>query len=96
MTNAEIKLVVKALCLALGDPERGYTVYVTDNKIEIEYLVTEIVDREIDPSLQRETEYVRTSNRLPHMDELDKIVAAVKEEIEEIESVAIGYEHFKK
>lgn len=94
MTNGEIKLVVKALCIALGDEDRHYTVKVDDNGIEIGYIAAEVVDSNPDPQTARDTEYEYGHYELPLISVLNDLVEEVKKGIEEIESVGIEYKRF--
>jgi len=93
MTNGEIKLVVKALCYALGDPERHYNVKVDDKGIVIEYRVAEVVDGILDSELARETKYEMGHWDIYLYSDLFQLSAAVKASIEMIESVCIEYKH---
>lgn len=94
MTNAEIKLVVRAVCISLGDEDRHYAVKVDDSGIEVEYVAAEVVDNEPDPQIARETEYELGHFNLPLITNLSELVEALRKEIEEVESVAIGYKRF--
>lgn len=94
MTNSEIKLVVKALCYALGDQDRHYTVKVDDNGIEIGYIAAEVVDSNPDPQTARETEYELGHYELPLIPVLNDLVDEVMDTIEQIESIGIGYKKF--
>jgi len=91
MTNSEIKLVVKALCYALGDSDRHYAVKVDDSGIEVEYVASELVDSEIDPQIAKESEFEMGHFSLPLIGVLTELVAAIQLEIEEVESVGIEY-----
>lgn len=94
MTNAEIKLVVKAVCFCLGSDDRHYSVKVDDNGIEVEYVAAEVVDRESDPQLQQEPKVELGHFNLPLITVLNELVAAVDNEIQEVESVEIEYKKF--
>lgn len=94
MINAEIKLVVKALCYALGDPERHYAVKVDDNGIVIEYVSAEVVDSEKDPQLAREMEHELGAYELALNVNVFELADAVKQAIEEIEMKDIEYRRF--
>lgn len=94
MTNGEIKLVSKAVCIAIGSKDRFYTVKVDDNGILVEYVVAEITDSTADPQLQKEPKYELGHFHLPLITELDKLVEKLAAEIEEVESVCIGYKKF--
>jgi len=91
MTNSEIKLVVKALCYALGSPERHYSIKVDDNQIMIEYIAAEVVDSEPDPQIAKETQYEIGHVNLPMGLDVFALSDAVWTAVEEIESVAIEY-----
>jgi len=91
MTNGEIKLVVKALCYALGDPQRHYNVKVDDKGIVIEYRAAEWTDFVQDPSVNYDLRYELGHVDLPLITDLFKLSAAVKASIEMIESVGIEY-----
>ena len=94
MTNGEIKLVAKALCYTLGSEDRYYKVTVSDNGILLEYVCAEIVDREPDPQIQKETEVEIAHVDLPLIADVFNLSDAVREAIEEIESVGIEYKKF--
>ena len=94
MTNSEIKLVVKALCYAVGLPERHYTVKVDDNGIEIGYVAAEVVDSNPDPQTARDTKYELGHYNLPLLAVLTELTEKVVEAIEEIEFVEIEHKKF--
>jgi len=91
MTNSEIKLVVKALCHALGDKDRHYKVTVDDNQIMIEYIAAEVVDSDPDPQTAKDTEYEWGHENIPLGLDLFALSDAVRLAVEEIESVGIEY-----
>lgn len=94
MTSGEIKLVVKALCHALGDEDRHYAVKVDDNGIVIEYVAAEVVDSEPDPQIARETEYEIGHYELELNVNLFELTDAVVLAIEEIELKDIEFKRF--
>ena len=91
MTNSEIKLVVKALCYALGDSDRHYTVKVDDNGIEIGYVAAEVVDSNPDPQTARDTEYELGHYELPLIPVLNDLVDEVIIALKNIQFVDIEY-----
>lgn len=93
MTNSEIKLVVKALCYALGSEDRHYAVKVDDNGIVIEYVAAEVVDSNPDPQTAKETEYEIGHYELELNVNLFELTDAVILAIEEIELKDIEFKH---
>jgi hypothetical protein len=91
MTNGEIKLVVKALCYALGDSERHYNVKVDDKGIVIEYRTAEAVDSNPDPQTAKETEYELGHYELELNVNLFELTDAVILAVEEIETKEIEF-----
>lgn len=94
MTNSEIKLVVKALCYALGDEDRHYAVKVDDNGIVIEYVAAEVVDSQPDPQIARETEYEIGHYELELNVNLFELTDAVVQALKDIEFNDIEFKRF--
>jgi len=79
MTNGEIKLVVKALCYALGDPERHYNIKVDNKGIVIEYRTANTLWAHGEPKYEIGTWYLNL------YDDIFQLTDAVKNGIEYIE-----------